>query len=117
MAQIIYHITEGNYFQQFSDTNPYVSPTFFDEKFIHLSTENQIDNTLQNYYLGNTGLILLFIDSELINEDLVYEKASNGELFPHNYGAIPLSAIVKIEKLKIPIKGIPFGFINLQDGI
>jgi uncharacterized protein (DUF952 family) len=38
-------------------------------------------------------------------------------LFPHNYGAIPLSAIVKIEKLKIPIKGIPFGFINLQDGI
>ena len=106
MNQIIYHITEKKYLEDQIIANQYISPTFFEEKFIHLSTENQVNNTLQKYYLGISNLILLHIDSKKLGPNLKYEQASNGEYFPHCYAPISINAILKIEKLNTPQLGI-----------
>ena len=103
----IYHITSENYFKQFSESKPYISPTFKDEKFIHLSCKDQVNNTLQKYYLETQNLVLLHVDLAKLEENLKYEKASNGELFPHCYAPIPFLAILKTEKLNRPQLGIP----------
>ncbi|MES2796329.1 MAG: DUF952 domain-containing protein [Bacteroidota bacterium] len=106
MNQIIYHITDKKYFEAQLISSQYISPTFLQEKFIHLSTESQVNNTLQNYYLGIENLILLHIDSKKLGSNLKYEQASNGEYFPHCYAPISIKAILKIEKLNTPQLGI-----------
>lgn len=99
MDKIIYHITEENYFESQKQSGQYLSPTFEEEGFTHLSTKNQVENTLKRYYSGKSGLILLKIDSSKIIDELKYELASNSEYFPHVYGPINLDSIVEIEKI------------------
>jgi uncharacterized protein (DUF952 family) len=99
MSENIYHITEKTYFDNQIVSGEYFSPTFDTEKFIHLSTKNQVKATLDRYYLGKKGLILLEIDSEKIKTNLKYELASNGELFPHLYAPLLKEVIINIEKI------------------
>lgn len=99
MEDIIYHITEKSFFDSQKEAGEYFPPTFAEEGFIHLSTKNQVENTLKRHYLGKTGLVLLHIDSSKIVAELKYELATNGEYFPHIYGPINLEAIVEIEKI------------------
>ncbi len=99
MNEIIYHITEKSFFESQIEKGEYFSPTFKQEKFIHLSTKNQVADTLKKYYSGVKGLVLLQISADQINENLKYEAASNGELFPHLYGPIPQNAILIVEEI------------------
>jgi uncharacterized protein (DUF952 family) len=99
MDKIIYHICEENFFKSQKQTGEYFSSTFKAEGFIHLSTKNQVENTLRRYYPSKIGLILLHIDSSKVVSELKYELASNGEVFPHVFGSINLDAIVEIEKI------------------
>ncbi len=101
----IYHVTEKHYFDNQMENGKYFSPTFNIEQFIHLSTEKQVNDTLQKYYLGKKSLILLHINVALI-ENLKYELANNGQYFPHIYGPILTEYIIKIEHLDIPTLGI-----------
>ena len=63
-----------------------------DEKdgFIHFSTEEQLERTLQKYFQGEKKLILLAIDSEIFKDELKWEKAGNNQSFPHLYGNLNL---------------------------
>jgi uncharacterized protein (DUF952 family) len=99
MDKIIYHICEENYFDTQKQSGEYFSPTFAEEGFIHLSTKNQVENTLKRYYSGKTWLVLLHIETSKIVAELKYELASNGEFFPHIYGPINMDAVVEIEKI------------------
>lgn len=99
MDEIIYHITEKKYFEIQIANGEYYSPTFHEEGFIHLSTKNQVEGTLNRYYLGVKGLVLLQVEASAIQKELKYEAASNGELFPHLYGPIPQKAILIVEEI------------------
>ncbi len=99
MNEIIYHITEKSFFESQMVNGEYFSPTFVEEGFIHLSTKNQVENTLERYYSGVKGLVLLQIEAKQIEEKLKYEAATNGELFPHLYGPITQQAILIVEEL------------------
>lgn len=99
MHDIIYHITEKSFFESQIESGKYISPSFETEKFIHLSTKNQVNDTLKRYYAGQKGLVLLQIDAKKISENLKYEAATNGELFPHLYEPIPREAILIVEEI------------------
>ena len=62
--------------------------------FIHLSTPAQAPETANLYFKGRTGLLLVSIDGDALGEKLVYEASRNGDLFPHYYGELPLSAVI-----------------------
>jgi uncharacterized protein (DUF952 family) len=99
MNEIIYHITEKSFFKTQIESGEYFSPTYLEEGFIHLSTKNQVENTLKRYYSGKKGLVILQIDTLKIGNNLKYELASNGEMFPHIYGPIPTEAILIVEEI------------------
>jgi uncharacterized protein (DUF952 family) len=99
MDKIIYHITEKDYFQNQMISGEYRSATFEQELFIHLSTETQVAATLERYYAGKTGLVLLKIEVEKLRHELKYELASNGEYYPHLYGPINQEAIVAVNDI------------------
>ncbi len=96
---IIYHITTKDWWENWADVNYYESPTFSQETFIHLSTENQVAGVLERYYANQTNLLKLHIDTTKLDANLIYEPATNNELFPHLYGQLSKNAIIQIEEL------------------
>lgn len=68
--------------------------------FVHLSVAGQVRGTANKWFAGQPGLILLELDRAAVEAaDLRWEPARGGELFPHVYGRIELSAVVKASPL------------------
>ena len=66
--------------------------------YIHFSEEEQVRGTLKKFYKNQNDLILLKVKT--INLDnLVWEQASDGNMFPHLYSSLDLSNVV--EKFEI----------------
>ena len=61
--------------------------------FIHLSAEHQVTGTLEKHFTGRADLLLVAIDTGALGSALRWEPSRGGELFPHLYGALPLSAV------------------------
>ena len=59
--------------------------------FIHFSTASQVDETARRHFAGRTDLLLIAVATEGL--DLRWEPSRGGELFPHLYRALPLSAV------------------------
>lgn len=95
----IYHITTQRWWATFADRTYYESPTLADEKFIHLSTAEQVPGVLERYYAGQTGLLKLHINPDKLTAPLIYEESTNRELYPHLYGALNKEAIEQVEAL------------------
>ena len=61
--------------------------------FIHFSGEDQVKGTLEKYYSKQKNLVLLKV--ETLNLDhLIWEQASDGNMFPHLYSDLDLSNVV-----------------------
>jgi len=88
----IFHITERSLFSVALETGAYEAENLKSEGFVHCSTREQILRTAGRFFAGRSGLVLLCIEASQLAELVRYE-AADGELFPHCYGAIPLSAI------------------------
>ena len=69
-----------------------------EDGFIHFSEQEQIKNTLDKYFKGVSNLLLLKVKT--INlEHLLWEQASDGNMFPHLYSSLNISEVV--EELEI----------------
>lgn len=64
--------------------------------FIHFSTAEQLSATAQKHFAGQSGLLLLTIDTDLLETDVVFEPSRDGALFPHLYTALPLTAVINV---------------------
>lgn len=96
MALLI-HVAQAAEIDQASKAGSYHCQSIEDEGFIHCCKPEQLAGVLERYYSGVTGLMLMHIDSELLQSKLVYENTVGGEeLFPHIYGVINMDAVVKI---------------------
>lgn len=95
----IYHITTKEWWAKFEDLDYYESPTLNEEKFIHLSTAEQVLGVLERYYSGQTDLLKLHVDTEKLSAELKFEQATNNEFFPHLFGRLNKSAVVVVEQL------------------
>ena len=72
--------------------------------FIHLSNKDQLSWTFKKYYLNQKDLILLKINA-LNLRSLVYEKSSDGNIFPHLYEALDLSNVIEEYKINLNENG------------
>lgn len=100
MTEYIYHITTLEAWEKAQELGAYSAPSLDSEGFIHCSKKEQVEGVLQRFYAGQTGLILLNIDPELVGAPLIYEMATDlQEMFPHIYGKIPLKAVINITSL------------------
>ena len=64
-----------------------------EDGFIHFSGEDQVKGTLKKFYSNQKGLILLKIDT-LKLEHLLWEQASDGNMFPHLYSPLDMTNVV-----------------------
>ena len=62
--------------------------------FIHFSTAAQARETAARHFAGQAGLLLVAVDAGKLGDTLVFEPSRGGDLFPHLYGSLPLSAVL-----------------------
>lgn len=61
--------------------------------YIHMSTTDQLDETLAKHFAGQTGLVIATIDLTKLGDALKWEISRGGALFPHHYGVLPIAAV------------------------
>ena len=76
-----------------------------EDGYIHFSGEDQVKGTLEKYYSSQKNLVLLKV--ETLNLDhLVWEQASDGNMFPHLYSDLDLSNVVDEFEIDLTEGGI-----------
>ena len=68
--------------------------------FIHFSAEEQVKGTLEKYYSKQINLVLLKVET-LKLDHLIWEQASDGNMFPHLYSSLDLSNVVSEFKISL----------------
>ena len=68
--------------------------------YIHFSGEEQVKGTLKKFYSNQKDLFLLKVDTSKL-EQLIWEQASDGNMFPHLYSPLDLSNVVDEFKVNL----------------
>jgi uncharacterized protein (DUF952 family) len=72
------------------------SPDDIRDGFIHFSTASQVAETARKHFFGQTGLFLIAVDADALDDALRWEPSRNDELFPHLYGELDLGAVTAV---------------------
>ena len=83
-----------------------------EDGFIHFSTGSQVAETARRHFSMFDDVWLIAVESESLGPGLKWEPSRGGDLFPHYYGSLPLSAVRESEKLE---KGDQGDFLFRED--
>ena len=89
------------------------APVDLDDGFIHLAAGYQVAETAEKHFAGQQGLWLAALDATRLGDDLKWEKARSGNLFPHLYRPIRLSDVVWIR----PLQAEPDGRFRFSEDV
>ena len=67
--------------------------------FLHFSTAKQLMGTLQKYYAAEKDLVLVAVNEDLLGNALKYEPSRDGDLFPHLYAPLSISAVKWVREI------------------
>jgi beta-hydroxylase len=70
------------------------APVDLADGYIHMSTADQVEETLAKHFAGQSGLVVASIDLTGFGDTLKWEISRGGALFPHLYAPLPLSTVV-----------------------
>ncbi|BAZ29786.1 hypothetical protein NIES4074_22330 [Cylindrospermum sp. NIES-4074] len=96
----IFHITQGQQWQEAKKLGTYRGDTLDTEGFIHCSQATQLVKVANRFFANQQGLVVLFIDVEQVQAEIRYELAEVDELFPHIYGALNIDAVFQVIDLQ-----------------
>ena len=71
--------------------------------FIHFSTSEQLEETLEKYFKSKSPLYLLEVKTEDV--ELVWEISRNNQLFPHLYSPLQLNMVSQVYRILIDDEG------------
>lgn len=74
--------------------------------FIHFSTAAQLAASAAKHRAGQAGLVLLTADAALLGPALRWEPSRGGDLFPHLYGPLPTTAVLRADELPLGPDGL-----------
>ncbi len=90
----IFKIIDFDEWQKVKQSETYLgSSKDIADGYIHFSGEDQVKGTLEKYYSKQENLVLLKVET-LKLDHLIWEQASDGNMFPHLYSSLDLSNVV-----------------------
>jgi uncharacterized protein (DUF952 family) len=102
----IYKICERASWRLAEQTGSYCgSPADARDGLIHFSNAAQLAGILAKHFAGQGELLLVAVDADALGASLKWEPSRGGELFPHLYAALPLSAVRWIKPLPDEVAG------------
>jgi uncharacterized protein (DUF952 family) len=87
-------LTAGQWEQFQADGVFHGAPVDIADGYIHMSTADQIDETLAKHFAGQSGLVIAEVDLAALGDAVKWEVSRGGALFPHLYGNLPITAVV-----------------------
>ena len=76
-----------------------------EDGFIHFSTGAQIADTASRHFATQKNLVVVAVNSLRLGAALKWEPARSGDLFPHLYKPLELSAVVWVDALPLGADG------------
>ncbi|MEN2746389.1 DUF952 domain-containing protein [Sphingomonas sp. T9W2] len=70
------------------------APVDLADGYIHLSTFDQLTETVDKHFAGQDDLHVAEVDLDALGEAVKWEPSRGGQLFPHLYGPLPLEVVV-----------------------
>ena len=91
--EFVFKIIEKEEWQNAKQTGTY-NGSDNDKKdgYIHFSEEDQVPETLKKHYPNKENLILLKVNAFKL-EHLLWEQASNGDMYPHLYSPLDIKNV------------------------
>ncbi len=90
------------------------APVDLADGYIHLSTAEQLTETVDKHFAGQSDLHVAAVDLEAIGDDVTWEESRGGQFFPHIYnGSLLLETVLSYGPLerddagqvKLPVAG------------
>lgn len=89
------------------------APIDLADGYIHLSTHAELTETVDKHFAGQSALWVAAVDLAVLGDAVKWEASRGGQLFPHIYAPLPLSAVFAYSPLerddagqvKLPIAG------------
>lgn len=91
------------------------APVDLADGYIHLSARGQVAETVARHFAGQDDLILAMVDLAALGAAVKWEPSRGGDLFPHLYGNLPMSAVTTKAVLRLDDAGrhiFPAGFAD-----
>ena len=81
------------------------APVDLADGFVHFSTAVQVVETAARHFAGQDDLVLAAIDAQALGEALRWEPSRGGDLFPHLYAPLELSAVRWVKPMPLAPDG------------
>ena len=102
----IFKIIKYDEWQKVKQSKTYLgSSKDIEDGYIHFSGEDQVKGTLEKHYSKQENLVLLKV-ATLKLDHLIWEQASDGNMFPHLYSSLDLSNVVDEFEINLTENGI-----------
>ncbi len=72
------------------------APVDLADGYIHLSTSDQVQGTLDKHFGGASGLVIAEVDLAALGDTVKWEVSRGGALFPHIYAPLPIAAVTGV---------------------
>jgi uncharacterized protein (DUF952 family) len=79
------------------------SPDDLRDGYIHISTPDQVAGTAAKWFGGEIGLMALTLDADALGDELRWEPARGGALFPHLYRPLRREEVISAD----PVPPLP----------
>lgn len=94
----LFHFADPEDWRRAQASGAYQPAAFADEGFIHCATEAQMAGVVERHLRGRGPRVRLQLDPAALREPLKWEWSSvSGDLYPHLFAPIPLSAVLAAE--------------------
>lgn len=92
--EFIYKIATHEAYRVFAKTGVFPgAPIDIQDGFVHFSTAAQLTETLRLHFAGQGDLVVFSVRTHDLGTALRWEPSRGGQLFPHLYGELPISAM------------------------
>ena len=103
--EFIYKILTKSEFEALKNNNYFEgTKKDIDDGFIHFSKKNQLIGTLNKFYKNKKNLMILKISSSNL-DNLKWENASDGQIFPHLYSKLNIQNVLAEYQIKDDLDG------------
>ena len=86
--KFVYKIFTRNEWKKFSEDRFVGSHLDISSGFIHLSSKNQINATINKFFKTKTSLVIAGFKVETLGSKLKWEEVYKDKFFPHFYGKL-----------------------------
>lgn len=101
---LIFHVCPRSAWDQACDAGSYAGgPDDHRDGFIHFSTAAQVEGSIAKHRAGQPDLLVLAVDPSVLGERLQWEASRGGALFPHLYGALSTTEVIRADA--VPLGG------------